>query len=386
MTIARHGRDVGASFPERGEAVSRRFFLGGLLASPLAASLLPTRSASACSLAFVNNRGIAKVVVRSMDLPVALPERPTFVVFPRGMVRDSQKSVLPGIRARIEGVGSNTMRWTSRYGCAAMVSFEGTATDGLNEQGLAAHMLVLDSTELEPADDRPILPDTHWAQYVLDNFATVKEVVDAHQAGKFRIAAAWSSDLGLTRHLSTHLAVQDPSGDSAIIEFVKGKLTVHHGLDYRIMTNDPPYDEMIAIAKQYPPFGGTAPLPGGIDAPGRFVRLAEYSRYLPEPRTYSEAVAGALSLLRIAQVPFRDPSRVAGGDAGFWGAVQTNWITAADVTNRIYYVNGAAVPSLFWLELKKVDFGKGAPLLYLDPHDPKVGADARAHLKRWTKG
>ena len=290
---------------------------------------------------------------------------------------------MPGILAKIEGVGPDTMQWVSKYGSVAVVSFEGTASDGLNERGLAAHMLVLDGTELEAPDERPILPDSHWAQYVLDNFATVKEVVEAHRAGKFRIAAAWSSDLGMTRHLSTHLAVQDPSGDSAIIEFVKGKLTIHHGPDYRIMTNDPPYDEMMANVKQYATFGGTTPLPGGIDPASRFVRLAEHSRYLPEPKTYSEAMAGALSLLRTAQVPFRDPSRI--GGTGFWGAVQTNWITASDLTNRIYYVNGAAVPSLVWLDLKEVDFGEGGPLLFLDPHDPKVGGDARMHLKRWTR-
>ncbi|MGQ0681856.1 linear amide C-N hydrolase [Bradyrhizobium sp.] len=363
---------------------SRRTVLAGMLATP-AALMAKVSTASACSLAFVNNRRAAKIVVRSMDLPVALPERPTFVVFPRGMARDSQGSVLPGIHARIEGVPPNTMRWTSKFGCAAMVSFEGTATDGLNEKGLAAHMLVLDQSALEAADDRPILPDTHWGQYVLDNFATVKEVVDAHQAAKFRIAAAWSSDLGLAKHLGVHLAVQDASGDSAVLEFVKGKLVIHHGPEYRIMTNDPPYDEMMALAKEYAPFGGTKPLPGDVGAVDRFVRLAEYSRYLPEPKTYVQAVAGAFSLLRTAQVAFRDPTRVAGGNAGFWGAVQTNWVSAADLTNRIYYVNGAAVPSLLWIDLKKVNFGKGAPLLFLNPHDPKVGGDARTYLKRWAK-
>lgn len=364
---------------------SRRAVLTGMLATPVAL-LAKSGVASACSLAFVNDRAIAKIVVRSMDLPVALPERPTLVVFPRGMARNSQVSVLPGIRARIEGVGPNTMRWTSTFGCVAMVSFEGTATDGLNEKGLAAHMLVLDASELEAADnDRPILPDTHWAQYVLDNFATVKEVVDAHQAGKFRIAAAWSSDLGLSKHLSTHLAVQDPSGDSAIIEFVKGKLVIHHGPEYRIMTNDPPYDEMIGQARQYALFGGTKPLPGDVYSVDRFVRLAEYSRYLPDPKTYVQAVAGAFSLLRTAQVAFRDPARVNDGNAGFWGAVQTNWVTGSDLTNRIYYVNGAAVPSLLWLDLKKVNFAKNAPVLYLNPHDPEIGGDARAHLKRWAK-
>ena len=101
------------------------------------------------------------------------------------------------------------------------------------EKGLAVHLLVLDEGRLEAADNRPVLPDSYWAQYALDNFATVKEVVDAHNGGKFRVAAAWSTDLGYTKHLPTHLAVQDSSGDSAIIEYVKGKLVIHHGAEYR---------------------------------------------------------------------------------------------------------------------------------------------------------
>ncbi len=358
--------------------MQRRAFLTGLLAAPFA---LKVDALSACSLAFVNDRKIAKIVVRSMDLPVVLPERPKFFVFPRGMARNSQQSVIPGVKAKIEGVGTDTMRWTSKFGCAAIVSFEGGSTDGLNEKGLAAHLLVLDESQLEAPDGRPVLPDTHWAQYVLDNFATVKEVVEAHRGGGFRVAAAWSTDLGYAKHLPTHLAVQDSSGDSAIIEYVKGKLVVHQGPEYRVMTNDPPYDEMLERVKQYASFGGTKPLPGGSDPEARFVRLVEYSKYLPDPKNYTEAVAGAFSLLRIAQVPFQDPARAQ--DKGFWGACQTNWVSAADVTNKIYYVNSATVPSLFWLELREANFKPGAPLLFLDPHDPKIGGDARRHLKQW---
>jgi len=339
---------------------------------------------SACSLAFINDRKIAKIVVRSMDLPAALPERPKVFIFPRGMARNSQVSVIPGVKGKIEGVGADAMRWTSTYGCTAIVSFEGGATDGLNETGLAAHLLVLDESQLAAPDDRPALPDMHWAQYVLDNFATVKEVVEAHRGGNFRVAAAWSTDLGYANHLPTHLAVQDSSGNSAIIEFVKGKLVIHHGPEYRVMTNDPPYDEMIERLKHYAPFGGTKPLPGGESPEDRFVRLANYSRSLPDPKNYTEAVAGALSLLRIAQVPFSDPARAPNKD--FWGACQTNWVSAADVTNGVYYVNSATVPSLFWLDLKEANFKPGAPLLFLDPHDPKVGGNARRYLKRWKTG
>jgi choloylglycine hydrolase len=333
---------------------------------------------------FVNDRKIAKVAVRSMDLPASFPERPKFFVFPRGMARNSDRSAIPGVVGRIEGIGSNTVSWTSKFGCAAMVSFDGAASDGLNEKGLAAHLLVLEDAQLEPEDNRVELPDTHWAQYVLDNFATVKEVVEAHRAGRFRLVAAWSTDRGLPIHLGVHLAVEDPSGDSAIIEYVKGSLVIHHGPEYRVMTNYPNYDEMVERMKQYWDFGGFWSLPGdSLEGEHRFARLAAYYKYLPDPKNYIEAVAGPMSLMRIAQIPFRDPAREPGIYQGLWAGMQTNWVSAADVTNVIYYVNSATTPSLFWLELREADLRPGAPMLFLDPHDPKVGGDARSHVRHW---
>jgi len=37
-----------------------------------------------------------------------------------------------------------------------------------------------------------------------------------------------------------HLAIEDASGDSAIVEYIGGKRVVHHGRQYSVMTNDPP--------------------------------------------------------------------------------------------------------------------------------------------------
>jgi len=132
--------------------------------------------------------------------------------------------------------------------------------------------------------------------------------------------------------------------------------------------------------KQYKGFGGNAPLPGDVDPEHRFVRLMEYYKFLPQAKGYTDAVANALSLLRIAQIPAR---QVNGGDKEFWSDVQTNWVSAADVTNRIYYVNSSTVPSLLWVDLGKVDLRRGAPLKFLDPHDGSVGGDAWIHLKTW---
>jgi choloylglycine hydrolase len=140
------------------------------------AAVLSPQPAAACSRVFVNDNNVAKIVVRSMDLPIQQPERPRLVAFPRGIERDCTRSVLPGIKAKVEGVGTNPFRWTSKHGSVVMVGFDGGASDGLNEHGLAAHMLTLLAVEHEPKDDRPKLTDALWVQYVLDNFRTIQRV------------------------------------------------------------------------------------------------------------------------------------------------------------------------------------------------------------------
>ncbi len=208
-------------------------------------------------------------------------------MFPRGITRDGKSSVLPGIKGKLDGVGSNTVRWTSRYGNAALVSFEGGAADGLNEKGLAAHVLVLGVSQHEPKDERPELADALWVQSVLENFATVKEVVDAHRSGSFRVTGAWSADLGLAQPLGLHLAVEDAGGDSAIFEYIGGKLVIHHGPEFGIMKNDPSLDEMLARMKKYKELGGNEQPPGAAAPEFRFPGSASITDICPNRRTTS---------------------------------------------------------------------------------------------------
>lgn len=347
--------------------------------------LSPWTGAQACSRVFVNGNKIAKIVVRSMDLPVVIPERPRLVAFPRGLERNCIRSVLPGVKGNIEGLGKNPLRWISKYGSVVMTGFDGGVSDGINEQGLAAHMLTLVAVEHEPKDDRPELSDALWVQYVLDNFKTVKDVVQAHKDGKFRLVAVTAPAWGLLVTLGSHLAVEDSTGDSAIFEYVNGKLVVHHGPEYTVMTNDPPFDEMLQRMKKYKAFGGTQGLPGeSLEGEYRFARLAAYIKTLPEPKKYTEAVAGAFSLMRIAQIPFRDPEKDKDSEPeALWRGCQTNWVSAADLTNKIYYVNSSVVPSLGWIELKDLNLKAGAPILTTNPHDPKQGGDLAKRFKPW---
>ncbi len=356
-----------------------------LMATVAGVAVLPRTPAGACSLAFVNDNKIAKIVVRSMDLPLHQPERPRLVVFPRGMKRDCARSVLPGVEGKVEGLGKNPLHWTSKRGSVVMTGFDAGVSDGINECGLSAHLLTLVAVEHEPKDNRPELSDGLWVQYVLDNFRTVKEVVQAHQEGTFRLVAVTSPALGLEATLGSHLAVEDPTGDSAIVEYVAGKLVIHHGPQYTVMTNDPPLDEMLQRMKKYKAFGGTQALPGeSMEGESRFARLAAYQKLLPEPANSAEAMAAAMSLIRIAQIPFRDPEKDKQSEPeALWRGCQTTWVSAADLTHKVYYMSSPLVLNLGWVELENLNFGVGAPVLFVDPHDPKQSGDLVKRLRPW---
>jgi len=120
----------------------------------------------------------------------------------------------------------------------------GTA-DGFNECGLGSHLLYLKAADFGPRDTRrPGLQATLWAQFVLDNAATVKEALAGLEGVQLVTADVRGSQV------TVHLAIEDASGDSAIIEYIGGKPVTHHGPEHRIMTNDPIYDEQLALLKK----------------------------------------------------------------------------------------------------------------------------------------
>ncbi len=48
---------------------------------------------------------------------------------------------------------------------------------------------------------------------------------------------------------TVHLAIEDASGDSAIIEYIEGKCVVHRSREFCIMTNVSKYDEQLELLK-----------------------------------------------------------------------------------------------------------------------------------------
>lgn len=118
-------------------------------------------------------------------------------------------------------------RWISKYGSVTVVhAGYQMAWAGMNEAGLMISTMSLGATQNPPADERPPLSSSFWAQYLLDNFATVEEVI--------------ASD-SMVRIFDTvdHYLVCDRTGDCATIEYLEGKMVAHTGdtLPVKALTN-----------------------------------------------------------------------------------------------------------------------------------------------------
>lgn len=314
------------------------------IASAISFLMVSTLS-GACSLAFWNDNDQAKTVARSMDLYIS--DEPSLVIYPKGM-------------ARTGDAGDQSIKWTSTYGSVVLTAFHSNAvSDGMNEHGLSAHLLYLDKSEYEKTpDNRPTLSNTLLAQYMLDNFKSVEEALTSLE--KYRIVPTKIHG----REWPLHIALEDPSGDSAIIEFIDGKPVVHHGKQYTVMTNDPAYDIQLANLKKYKLFGGNLAMPGDVDPLSRFVRASSYLKTLPKPKNYIEAIAGINSVIKTTLVPF-GAEDTSGSDAEDTWA--TRWTTLSDLSNKIYYFSSTSAPNIIWIDFKNVKFTEGLPVRMIDP-------------------
>jgi choloylglycine hydrolase len=325
---------------------------GGVLAWPSAVD--------ACTRLLWNDNKLAVLAGRSMDWPEST--QPVLTVLPRGMKRD-------GGRAGGEVVvKENPARWTSKYGSLVTTVYGIGTADGFNERGLGVHLLYLSATDFGPRDPaKPGLQASMWPQYLLDNAATVKEALALLE----RVQVVMVETNG---HKATvHLAIEDAGGDSAVIEYVNGKQVVHHGREFRVMTNDPPYDQQLALLKQHDfskPSSDT-PLPGNVKATDRFVRTAYYAAMLPEPKNEREAVASVLAVMRNVSVPFGAPYQ------GF-GIYNTEYRTAMNLTDKRYYFELTTSPNVIWVDLSRFDLAPGQPVMVLDPDNIDLSGNVTA--------
>jgi choloylglycine hydrolase len=284
--------------------------------------------------------------------------------FPAGMKRDG-------------AAGPKSIHWTSKYGSVITSSYEIGTGDGMNEKGLVANLLYLAESDYgKPDESKPYLSIAAWGQYALDNYANVDEAVEALAKQPFNILAP-SMPNGAQAVL--HLAISDSSGDSAIFEYVNGKLVIHHGKQYSVMTNSPTYDQQLALNAYWKGIGGTVFLPGTSRAADRFVRASfllsaipkqadpHFIKSVPEQSFTYQAVAEVMSVQRAVSVPLgltTDPDHP--------NIASTLWRTVSDQKHLVYYFDSATRPNTFWVTMAKLDLSTGAPVKKLTIQNGEV--------------
>lgn len=323
-----------------------RSFSRRLAAMMLAGALLADSVATACTRLVYFGAGGSVVTARSMDWKSDIATN--LWILPRGVARTGE-------------TGANTVRWTAKYGSVIASAYDISSSDGVNEAGLSANLLWLVESEY-PAfgpSSKPGLSMAAWAQYMLDNFATVAEAVEALRQEPFTLVTDTMPG-GEDRLATLHLSLSDSSGDSAIVEYIGGRQVIHHGRQYQVMTNSPIFDQQLALAEYWKQIGGTVMLPGTNRAADRFTRAAFYVNAIPKDPDPNRAIASVFSVIRNVSVPFGlttpDQPNIS----------STRWRTVFDHARKLYFFESALTPNTFWVDLRKIDFSAAGGVRKLD--------------------
>lgn len=320
-----------------------------------------------CTRVLYVGEGEEVLTGRSMDWVEDM--RSNLWIYPRGVERDG-------------AVDAASPRWKSKYGSVTVSGYDVGTADGLNEKGLVANVLYLAESDYgKPTAKKPLLSISLWGQYALDNFATVAEAVQALKEEPFGIVAPL---LPNGEPAQLHLSLSDRSGDSAIFEYVDGKLVIHHGKEFTVMTNSPIFSKQLALNEYWEEIGGATFLPGTSRAADRFVRASYYIKAIPKKvdshfisavpdKSFAlQAAASVASVMRSVSVPLglttHEPN-----------IASTLWRTIADQKNLIYYFDSATSPNVFWVELADLNFKEGAPILKLQVANGQVYSGNASH-------
>ena len=169
------------------------------------------------------------ITARSMDWEENIPT--SLWIFPKGIDRDG-------------GINKDSIKWKSKYGSVVAVGFDSVTGDGMNEKGLVVNLLWLSEADYGESN-KPTLSIGALAQYVLDLYPNVSEAVKGLKKYDFQIIAPILP--GDDRQAAMHLTISDSSGDSAIVEFIDGKIKIHHSKEYKVATNSPVYEQQLSI-------------------------------------------------------------------------------------------------------------------------------------------
>jgi penicillin V acylase-like amidase (Ntn superfamily) len=361
-----------------------------------------------CTRVFIDDGAGAMLTARNMDWFERF--NTNLWAFPANVTRYA----MPG--------NKKSYSWKSKYkSIASVITLSDkedvieliSTTDGLNDQGLVVNTLYLSESDYgkPSAGDKDICMSI-WGQFMLDNYACVKDAVEGWVNLHAQIVTIIIPSDVNSKPASQHISLSDSAGNSAIFEYYefedspKLHITtniskeefningvnspIHYHENCAIMTNSPVYDQQIKLnyywewqwqkegngsVKKANESAKTKTLPGTSRSPDRFARVSYYleNTFKSESESESEIVSKserdrerlvigqAFSLINTASVPI---GYVPNPDEP--NISNTLWTTVSDQTNKKYYFKSTDYPNLIWVALDELDLSNANVALKLD--------------------
>jgi choloylglycine hydrolase len=299
-----------------------------------------TLPASACTTFQLRSEGQV-LVGKNYDWMV---EDGLIIVNKRGVAKTAMKSSVDN-----SGLGTPA-KWISKYGSITFTQYgRELGPGGMNEAGLVVESMGLfrntPNKKYPEPDSRVSILVQQWRQYQLDNFASVKEVVESD--GYLRIRPK--------KGPHSHFIISDKTGNCALIEFLDGEMVCYRNesLPLRVLTNNT-YDLSLGFLKQK-----NLPEPDPYRSIERFNRAAGLVGSY-QPGVSDSPVSYAFGILEAVSWSI---------DREWQGTPYTSntrWSIVYDQHNLKIYFRTHGNPEIRSVDMQAFDFACATPVQTLD--------------------
>ncbi len=259
---------------------------------------------------------------------------------------------------------SRHVQWTSKYGSVSVNLVTGQASfAGMNEAGLVISLMGLRGSIAPPPDSRPWIHSYLVLQYILDNFATIPEVI----AGMSTLRPVGTEP----PYWIPHYLVSDQKGKCATIEFLDGKLVVHTGEDLPVKAlANSTYEKSISIWRRNLTQKNEINIASIKDPSIRRFLLAAKRVTSYTPESEQSAVHTAFDIL----------DEVSGQNIK---GSPTLWSLVFGTKSMRVYFKTILNPEIRFIDLQKLEFSCQTPVRMLDINE-KLSGDITGKLTDYS--
>lgn len=246
------------------------------------------------------------------------------------------------------------------------------------------------------ASDKNYVSILNLGKFALGMFDSVKDL--RAELPKYKVWFDAAEVSGLPTPPWLHFVFTDRTGESIIVEFVKGQMVISDNVA-QVLTNAPTYDWHVLNLRNYlsltkdgkasVPYrggdvtalgqgGGLLGLPADYQPSSRFVRAAYLRHLATHPANASEASQLAVHVLNNVDIPVGVVSSTEGGQTT---SDYTQWVMIKDLTNnRAMIANAKNRANYITLDLKEIFSSKQSFAKLIDalPYQPN---DVTAQFK-----